>query len=71
MFTIYFMAFPLRENRNNLRHVQYMYGINPLKYWLSNFLCDYFIYLTIVGVTLITIRIQSNSSDEKFLGKLH
>ena len=44
-----FIIFPLKERVTNAKQVQIMAGVNPVIFWISNFVWDFLIYM---GITL-------------------
>ena len=44
-----FIIFPLKERVTNAKQVQIMAGVNPVIFWVSNFVWDFIIYM---GITL-------------------
>ena len=56
-----FIIFPLKERVTNAKQVQIMAGVNPVIFWISNFVWDFLIYM---GITL-TLAIMMYLLDGK------
>lgn len=50
-----FIAFPLSERVSGVKHLQIMTKLSPIMYWISCFIWDYFCYIIIVLVSLVTM----------------
>ncbi|KAF6202602.1 hypothetical protein GE061_003000 [Apolygus lucorum] len=48
----YFMMFPHEQRTSIVKHLQFMTGLNPSLYWLTNFLVDAFLVLIVVATSM-------------------
>jgi len=51
----YFMALPLTERVSGIKHLQMMTKLSPITYWTACFIWDYFCFIIVVGLLLMTI----------------
>ena len=50
-----FVIFPLKERVTNAKQVQMMAGVNPVVFWISNFVWDFIIYIVIAVILAVII----------------
>ena len=50
-----FVIFPLKERVTNAKQVQMMAGVNPVVFWVSNFVWDFIIYMVIATMLAIIL----------------
>ncbi|KAI1295429.1 Phospholipid-transporting ATPase ABCA3 [Halotydeus destructor] len=51
----HFVIFPSLENTSQAKLVQYMTGLSPVIYWLSNFMFDFLVLLMVMAFMLIVL----------------
>jgi len=51
----YFIALPLNERVSGIKHLQMMTKLSPIMYWITCFIWDYFCYIIVIILTLITL----------------
>ena len=50
-----FIIFPLKERVTNAKQVQMMAGVNPVVFWVSNFVWDFIVYMVIATMLAIIL----------------
>ena len=50
-----FVIFPLKERVTNAKQVQMMAGVNPVVFWVSNFVWDFIVYMVIATMLAIIL----------------
>lgn len=51
----YFMALPLNERLTGIKHLQMMTKLSPIMYWAACFIWDYFCYIIVVLITIVSM----------------
>ena len=50
-----FLIFPLKERVTNAKQVQMMAGVNPVIFWISNFVWDFIVYMIIATILALIL----------------
>lgn len=53
----FFIGLPLNERVSGVKHLQMMTKLSPIMYWATNFIWNYFCYVFVTILTLVTIYI--------------